>query len=711
MKEITVALVGNPNVGKSALLNAISGSDIKVGNWPGVTVEKLEATLTYKDYKIRFIDLPGVYSLRNQSAEEKITIDFLLKERPDVILNVVDATNLRRNLYLTFQLLELEIPMVIALNIWDEAVEKGIIIDYEKMGKLLCCPVVPTSAKNKTGIDQLLEKVVEIYESKKFVQCEHFESQIEEYLKKVIELVKEYNPVLLDIYPKRYLAISLLEGSLKDSISPALEESIEKIRNEIKSLYKKDVKTFIVEERYGNVLSVYHQTVKKQQEDLVDSSITLDKIFLHRYLGLPIFLLLVWIVFEITFKVSSPYVEWLDKVLSVVSGWSLSVLSSINANNLLKSFIAEGVLGGVGFVLTFIPVLFTLYVMIAILEGSGYIARAAFLMDRFFSSIGLSGKSFIPLLLGFGCNVPAVYATKTIENTREKILTTLMIPFMSCGARLTVFAFFVSVFFKNHGGLVIFSLYLIGIITAVIVALLLNKFHFKTQSEFFIMELPPYRLPTFRYILKNAWLRVKSFIVEAGTFIFAMSVLIWFLTNIPYGAKKDETILAKVSQKVAVIFEPLGFGTWEATASLFSGFVAKEVVLSTMGNIYVGEKIEEETKELSFQEGVKEIVVGFVDANVNLVKNFMAVFGFVKVESEEEFNKSLADSIRSAFTPASAYSFLVFLLLYTPCLATVFAIKQELNSYKWMFISIAINFSSAWIVSFIVYRILTFYNF
>ncbi|WP_297888178.1 ferrous iron transport protein B [Sulfurihydrogenibium sp.] len=704
MKDIVVALVGNPNVGKSALLNAISGAEVKVGNWPGVTVEKLEATFIYKNYKIHFVDLPGVYSLRNQTAEEKVTIDFLLKEKPDIILNVVDSTNLKRNLYLTVQLLELELPMVIALNIWDEAVEKGIVVDYEKMSKLLCVPVIPTSAKDKTGLNELLDKLIDVYENKKFVQCEHFETQIEEYLKKVINLVSEYQPILLDLFPKRYLAVSLLEGTLNEPITSSLEEKLKQIREEIKSLYKKDIKTVIVEERYGVVLSIYHQTVKKQREDVVDSSITLDKIFLHKYLGIPIFLLLVWIVFEITFKISSPYVEWLDKVLGVVSSWTLSLLDMANTPDMLKSFVAEGVLGGVGFVLVFVPVLFTLYIMIAILEGSGYISRAAFLMDRFFSSVGLSGKSFIPLLLGFGCNVPAVYATKTIENEREKILTTLMIPFMSCGARLTVFAFFVSVFFTSNKGLVIFSLYLIGIGVAVLVAVLLNKFYFKTKSQFFIMELPPYRLPTFKYVINTAWVRVKAFIVEAGTFIFAMSVLVWFLTNIPYGAKKDETILANVSKKVAVIFQPLGFGTWEATASLFSGFVAKEVVLSTMGNIYVGEKIQEEKKETSFTEGIKEIATGFIDANINLVKNFVSIFGFVKKE-EEEFDKSLADAIRSAFNPASAYSFLVFLLLYTPCLATVFAIKQELNSYKWMFLSIAINFTAAWIVSFIVYNV------
>jgi ferrous iron transport protein B len=706
LKEIKVALIGNPNVGKTALLNEIAGTDLKVGNWTGVTIEKKEATITYKDYIIRFVDLPGIYSLRNQTAEEKITVDYLLNEKPDVILNILDSTNLKRNLYLTTQLLEFEIPIVVVLNIWDEAVEKGISADFKKLENLLCSPVIPASAKKRLGIDEILENIIQVYESKKFVQCEHFEVEFEKYLKEVLKLVEIYQPVLLNLYPKRYLAISLLEGSLKDNLSDALVQELEKLREKIKSIYGKDVKTLVIEERYGIVLSIYEQTVKKESVNTVEGSLFLDKIFLHKYFGVPIFLFLVWLSFEITFKFSSPYVDFLNKVLEVAGIWTLQILESLNASEFIKSFVADAVIGGVGFVITFVPVLFVLYIVISFLEGSGYISRAAFLMDRFMSSFGLSGKSFIPLLLGFGCNVPAVYATRTIESQKEKILTALMIPFMSCGARLTVFGFFVSVFFENQKGLVIFSLYLIGILVAVIVATLLNKFYFKTKSEVFILELPPYRMPTLKYILNNAWVRVKSFIVEAGTFIFATSIIVWFLTNIPFGAEKDESLLAQISQKVSVIFEPLGFGTWQATASLFSGFVAKEVVLSTMSNIYVGEQLKEGKKSLSFQEGLNEIFSGFIDANVSLFKDLASTFGLVKTEKEEDEFKGFGSVLKESFTPAQACSFLVFLLLYTPCLATVFAIKQELNSYRWMFVSILINFTSAWIVSFVVYTLI-----
>ncbi len=707
MKTVTVAVVGNPNVGKTALLNEIAGTKLKVGNWPGVTVEKKEATVRFKDYIINFVDLPGIYSLKNQTAEEKITIDFLLKEKPDLILNVIDSTNLRRNLYLTVQLLELEIPMVIALNIWDEAIEKGIIIDIKKLEKLLCSPVVPTSAKTKEGITELLDKIVESYENKRFVQCEHFETDFEQYLKELIDLVKKYKPVLLDIYPKRYLAISLLEGSFKDVIPSVLSQEIEKIRQKIRHIYRKDIKTLIIEERYGNVLSIYQQVVKRETENIIENSYYLDKIFLNKYFGLPIFLFLVWFTFEITFKLSSPYVDFLDKVLSVISNWTVFFLEQAQVSDFVKSFVSDAIIGGVGFVLTFIPVLFTLYMIISFLEGSGYISRAAFLMDRFMSFLGLSGKSFIPLLLGFGCNVPAVYATRTIENPKEKILTTLMIPFMSCGARLTVFAFFVTIFFRDYGGLVIFSLYLIGIISAIVVAFILNKLFFKTKSDIFILELPPYRLPTFKYIFINTWIKVKAFIVEAGTFIFATSVVIWFLTHFPFGVEKDESYLAKISQTVSVIFEPLGFGNWQATASLFSGFVAKEIVLSAMGNIYIGEEIQKDKEKLTIKDGLNTIGKAFIDANISVVKNFASIFGFINENKKEENdNDNLAKYIRNSFTKEQAYAFLVFLLLYTPCLATVFAIKQELNSYKWMFISIAINFTTAWIVTFIVYNTL-----
>lgn len=708
-KVIKVAVVGNPNVGKSALINAIAGSNIKVGNWTGVTVEKLEAFIQYKDYTIQFVDLPGIYSLSNQSAEEKITVDFLLNEKPDVILNVIDSGNIKRNLYLTVQLIEMEIPMVIALNMWDELKNRNIEIDTQKLSKLVCMPAIPTSAIRNTGIKDILDAIINQYTDRVVSShCEHFEVSIEEQLSKVEALVELYQPYLLSTYPRRYLLSALLEGSFKGEINQKLKEDVESLRKHVEKLYGKDIKAVMIEERYAVVLNILKQCVysKPTQEESVNFSLMLDRVLLHKYFGIPIFLFMMWLAFEITFTFSTPFVQWLDGILSNLSLFVRGVLENRDSPDWLVSFVIEGILGGVGFVLVFVPVLFTLYIVISFLEGSGYIARAAFLMDRFMSVFGLSGKSFIPLLLGFGCNVPAVYSSRVIDNTKEKILTVLMIPFMSCGARLTVFAFFVSVFFTNHKGLVIFSLYLIGIVMAMFVAILINRFYLRLGSSYFILELPPYRMPTLRYIFSMSWLRVKSFILEAGTFIFATSVVIWFLTNIPFGVKKEDSLLGRFSKEVAVLFEPLGFGTWQATTSLFAGFVAKEVVLSTMGNVYIAETLDENQTPISFSEFIKESVYGFFNSFVLLAEEVATKFGFISKDEEEQNNESLSKIIKSEFTPASAYSFLVFLLLYTPCLATLFAIRQELGSTKWMVMSVFVNFITAYAVSFVVYRLL-----
>ncbi|MBK3331935.1 ferrous iron transport protein B [Persephonella atlantica] len=713
-KIIKVAVAGNPNTGKTTLINAIAGTNLHVGNWPGVTLEKKEARFKYRDYEIHLIDLPGTYSLSNDTAEEKIAVEFLIKEKPDVVIDVVDSTNLERNLYLTVQLLELEAPLVVALNMWDEAKSKGIDIDVEKLEKLLCIRAVPTSAVKEEGIKELLDAVIEIYERKEKPKCVlHFEDQVEEHIKGLIDKIKEVQPILLDLYPARYLALSLIEGNtsfIDLSLSEDIQKYVQNVRKEIEKLYHKDPVTFIVEERYSIIISIYEQVVKKHVVKSVDITFLLDKVFLHKLFGLPIFFLLMWILFEFTFELSSPYVDWLDETLSsFIAPLTAQLLSSLGASEWLQSFVSEGIIGGVGFVLVFVPVLFFLYVFMAFLEGSGYMARAAFLMDRFMSVLGLSGKSFIPMIIGFGCNVPAVYATRTLENPKEKILTVLMIPFMSCGARLTVYAFFVTIFFTQHKTAVIMSLYLLGIAVAVIIAFILQKTYFKSQSLPFILELPPYRLPTMRFILRNAWIKTRAFLYEAGTFILATSVVIWFLLHFPVGVKKTEdSVFGHISKAIAPVFEPLGFGNWQAAGALMSGFVAKEVVIATMGNIYAGEVIQEtEEEKIDIKEKLVQMGTGFLQANVEAGKKLLSIFGIDLAggEEEEEFEKTLLDTVKNAFTPLTAFSFLVFLLLYTPCMATVFAIKQELGSWKWAGISVVISFTSAWIVSFTVYHI------
>jgi ferrous iron transport protein B len=712
-KVITVAVAGNPNTGKTTLINAIAGTNLHVGNWPGVTVEKKEATVEFNGYTIHFVDLPGTYSLTNDTAEEKIAVEFLIKEKPDVVLNVVDSTNLERNLYLTIQLIELGRPIVMALNMWDDAQKKGIQIDVKKLEKLLCLKAIPTIAAKGEGIKEILTAIIEVYQKKEKTKCVlHFEDIFEEKLKELEKTIKTYQPVLLDVYPKRFLLLSLIEGNLHFIDVPVSEKVLreaEKIRKELEKLYHKDISTFIVEERYSIILSIYEQCVKESIHERVDTTLLLDRIFLHKIFGFPIFLFLAWLVFEFTFEVSSPFVDWFDTTLSeYIAPWVYSFLMDIGASKWLTSLVTEGIIGGVGFVLVFVPVLFFLYSFMAFLEGSGYMARAAFIMDRFMSFLGLSGKSFIPLILGFGCNVPAVYATRTLENPKEKILTVLMIPFMSCGARLTVYAFFVTIFFVEHKTTVILSLYGLGVLVAILIAFILQKTVFKGESYPFILELPPYRLPTLKYIFTSAWLKTKSFLYEAGTFILATSIIIWFLLHFPIGVKKpEESLFGKISQTVAPIFQPLGFGNWESAGALISGFVAKEVVISTMGNIYSGEIIEEKPQPKPFKEGLIEIGVGFWEAVKDAGKSVLKIFGIdvAEEEEEEEEDTGLIHAVRQAFTPLTAFSFLVFLLLYTPCMATVFAIKQELNSWKWTGMSVLISFTSAWIVSFIVYHI------
>ncbi|NPA57727.1 MAG: ferrous iron transport protein B [Aquificae bacterium] len=717
-KVIKVAVVGNPNTGKSTLINALAGTNLHVGNWAGVTIEKKEAFLKYKGYEIHLIDLPGVYSLGNNTAEEKITIEFLIRERPDVVIDVVDATNLERNLYLTIQLLELELPLVIALNMWDEAKAKGIEIDYKKLEELLCVKAVPVSAVKGEGVQELLEAVVEVYESRGKEREEkcvlHFEDYLEEEIKYLLEKIEKIQPVLLDLYPKRFLVISLIEGNtffIDIPISDELNREILKVRERLEKMYHKDIVSLIVEERYSIIISITEQVVKKHKVKKADITYILDRLFLHKVFGLPVFFFLMWLLFEFTFELSSPYIDWMDSVISsfiapLVAHW----LYEAGASPWLRSFIVEGVIGGVGFVVVFVPVLFFLYLFMAFLEGSGYMSRAAFLMDRFMSVLGLSGKSFIPMIIGFGCNVPAVYATRTLEDRKEKILTVLMIPFMSCGARLTVYAFFVTIFFREHKTIVIMFLYLLGIAVAVVVAFVMHKLFFKTTSHHFILELPPYRLPTLRFILRNAWIRTKAFLYEAGTFIFATSVIIWFLLHIPIGVKKPEnSVFGMISKTVAPVFEPLGFGNWQAAGSLLSGFVAKEVVLATMGNIYSGQVVREgDLEEIDLKEKLIEIGKGFIQANIEAGKRLITFFGILS-DGEETLpvgeNRSLVETVRNAFTPLTAFSFMVFLLLYTPCVATVFAIRQELNSWKWAGLSIVISFTTAWITTFVIYNI------
>ena len=716
MKRIKIAVVGNPNTGKTTFINGIAGTNLHIGNWSGVTVEKKEAIFEYKGYEIYLIDLPGVYSLSNNVSEEKITVDYIINEKPDVVINILDITNLERNLYLTLQLIEMELPLVLALNMCDEAKEKGLIVNYQRLAKLLCSPAIPISAKKKEGIFKVLDKAIDIYEKGLPKRCRiKYKDEIENEINRLEKIIKEHQPELLEKYPKRFLILSLLEGNLffiNMDINETVLKEFEKSRKSLENLFKKDISTIIIEARYSVVIGIYKSVVKKKsEEDIINLTLKLDKFFLNKYLGFPIFLLIILIMFNATFQLSTPFVDWLDSLISnLIIPFAYHILTDLGLSEWFKSLILDGIITGVGFVLVFIPVLFILYMFMAFLEESGYMSRVAFLMDRIMSIFGLSGKSFIPLILGFGCNVPAVYSTRTIENYKLKVLTVLLIPFMSCGARLTVFVFFTTIFFANYKALVIMFLYLLGIFVAGLVAFLLQKFVIKEKSDHFILELPPYRLPSLRYIFKYSWIKTKAFIKDAGSFILATSIVIWFLLHIPFGVKNlENSLFGKISSTIAPVFEPLGFGNWQATGSLISGFVAKEVVIATMGNIYAEELKEEIPKKPSFEDFNDIAVKGFINAAIDVIEAIPKILNpniIGDIEAEERnISNSLINAVRKSFTPLSALSFLVFLLLYTPCMATVFAIKQELNSFKWAGLSILISLITAWIVAFIVYNL------
>jgi len=715
MKRVKIALVGNPNTGKTTFINAVASTNLHVGNWPGVTIEKKEAHFKYKDYLIDLIDLPGIYSISNNTAEEKVTVDFLVSEKPDLIINIVDATNLDRNLYLTLQLMELDIPMIIALNMCDEAQSKGININYLKLAELLGVPVIPISAKKKKGVFELLDRALKIIEKKYKPLPKKFKyrREVEEALKKIKELVLRYQPELLEKYPERFLTLSLLEGHyffIKDDLNPELKKQVEEIRKKLEKQFNKDITEIITEDRYSIILGIYNKVVKKGKQGSLDITFKLDKIFLNSYLGFPIFFLIMWLLFNLTFELSTPFVDWLDGVISsVIVPSVMALLDKINVSDWFKSFVIEGVIGGVGFVIVFIPILFFLYFFMALLEESGYMSRVAFLMDRIMAFFGLNGKAFIPLILGFGCNVPAVYATRTLEDRKSKILTALLIPFMSCGARLTVFAFFTTIFFREQKALVLLFLYILGIVVAGVVAFILSRFVFKSTYTEFILELPPYRLPNIKYILKYAWLKTKTFIYEAGTFILATSIVIWFLLHFPFGVKKiEDSLFANISKTIAPVFEPLGFGDWKPVGALISGFVAKEVILTTMGNIYSAELKEEEKEEVNLNKAVDTVFLGFFKAVFQSIKNLTNIVPINllnEITVEESKDKSLIMAVKKSFTPLSALSFMVFLLLYTPCMATLIAIKHELGSWKWALTSVVISFTSAWITAFIVYNL------
>ncbi len=677
---IKVAFAGNPNVGKTTIINRLAGLNLKVGNWPGTTVEKKEATVKFSGYTIKIVDLPGIYTLDPLSEDEKIAVNFLEKEKPDVIVNIVEATNLERSLNLTTELLEFEIPTVIVLNMIDEADRMGIEIDTEKMAELLNVNIVKTIGNKGKGVHNILPAIIDAISTEKKPKLNYSNE-----LQKVIDKIKsEENKTTRE-------ALELIISS----------EKYREVREKFEKLYGKNIEDIIRDERYAFANGLFHEVFKRKGEHYKDITDTIDKIILHPFMGIISLVVIIFLMFKIAFDFSTPFVDWVDFAINeFVGALIINLLLSVNAPVWLMDFFSEAVVGGVGFVLTFVPLIGVIYFLLTYLEMSGYLPRIAFLADRVMHKLGLHGKHVIPIMLAFGCNVPAIVATRTATSLKEKLIVISMIPFMSCPARLVVFSFFAVLFFERPA-LVIGSLYLIGIVVGVITAFILRKFFIKETISHFVMELPPYRFPPLSSVLTIVWIHVKDFLYRAGTLIFGTSILIWLLINIPPGEDMSKSVASKIGRVLVPVFSPIGIDDWKATTSLIPAFLAREVVIGSMGTIYAGEEEKEYEKEDLSQKGV-ELIKGFGNAlKDGIVGVFSPSLSIAEVEEEED--KSLRAVIKNSFTPLSALSFMIFILIYTSCLGTVATMAREIG-IKYSLIFLVYSFVVAWAVAFLTYQ-------
>ncbi len=717
MNELRIALAGNPNCGKTTVFNALTGSKQYVGNWPGVTVERKEGKYTYQNNQISVIDLPGIYSFSAYSPDEKVAREYILLDKPDLVVNIVDASNLERNLYLTTQLMEMKVPMIVALNMMDIAQKRKIMIEIEHLATHLDCPVIPVIAAKKQGIEELKQQIWKASKKHHISKTDvHYDSVIEEVITNTIPKTAEFAGkhrvdnrwLTIKLLEKDELAKQLTENKLAESIKPDVEK-IEKHTNH-------EVDLIIADGRYGFIHGLAKDVVKRQFEVSKTRSDKIDKFVMNRYLSIPIFFFVMYLVFMLTINVGSPFVEFFDQFMGTIFVDSLgNILQSWQFPTWLITLLATGIGGGIQAVSTFIPPIFFMFFSLSILEDSGYMSRAAFVMDRFMRFIGLPGKAFIPMIVGFGCNVPAIMATRTLDNRNDRILTILINPLMSCGARLPVYAFFATVFFSRNGGLIIFIIYLTGIILAILSGLLFKRTLFQGETSTFVMELPSYHIPTFNGIMMHTWQRLKGFLLRAGKIIIFVVVLLTFLNSIGTdGSFRNEdssnSILSFAGKQITPIFRPMGIGNdnWPATVGLITGIFAKETVVGSINTLYSQMDENEETEEeFDLKSGILVAMQAIPDGFKELGKTIFDPLG-IGTESDTESsldfeNGSYAEMRQRFSTKNAAFAYLLFVLIYLPCVAVIAVIQKEAGT-GWAVFSVFYLTGLAWIISTLFYQ-------
>ena len=703
-KMIRVALVGNPNCGKTSLFNIASGSHEHVGNYSGVTVDAKEGKFEYGGYKFTLVDLPGTYSLSAYSPEELYVRRNLIEEVPDVVINVVDASNLERNLYLTAQLIDMNLRVVMALNMFDELKAKKDELDITTLGHLLGLPVVPTVSRNGEGIPELFDMVIRIYERNTPQLSRHIHinhgAEIEKSIDR-IKLLLQKNEEIRFKYSTRYLAIKYLENDKDiEKVVEALPNRDEIIaarfeeQKRIDELMQTTTESAIVDAKYafiqGALAETYHPYKGQRRKNTVTDKI--DAVVTNRWLAFPIFFIMLYLVFECTFVIGDYPMQWIEWLVEKFGDFVAAYMK----DGAVKDLIVDGIIGGVGSVLVFLPNILLLYMFISLLEDSGYMARAAFIMDKLMHKMGLHGKSFIPMIMGFGCNVPAIMAARTIESRKSRLITILVIPLMSCAGRLPIYILIVGAFFPHYGGLVMLGIYALGIVLAVLSAKVMSRF-IKDDDLPFVMELPPYRVPTAKSVFRHTWEKGKQYLHKMAGIILICSVIIWFLGYFPnhkaydtVAEQQENSYIGYIGKAIEPVLEPLGFD-WKMGVGILSGIGAKELVVSSLGVMYSAEEAEyEESGSLAATS----------DSNLQDDRATSEVR-----QTEDSGDTMLQRALQRAMTPASALAFMVFVLLYFPCIATFVAIKQEAGGWKWAIGSAVYTVILAWVMAFIVYRI------